>query len=607
MVALLAACSQETGAKLEGVSVSAGEIAFLQENPVEMLLNVSAGSDWTAVAPEWIRVSPSEGKAGSTLVSVVASGNENGAERSGSLVFKALTGSAIVSVRQFGTVALPEMISVYRFLALDDDDASEYTLKGLVREIAEDESFCLVDATGTVSVPALYDKGAKVLGKYLIADGDTLTLTGTRSWDGEKVMVDGAGYVSHAKTLDNGLVSVEIGELPSVLDYTGVSLRSPVCLATSKGVILGKDGSYVFADGDGSSLSRGQTVVVTGKKKKDWSQRIIRPVFNVVGSETYTLPAPVRYNQFNIDTYKSPAYIYASFDGTLTLENGEYLLYPGEAALTRCKILCDTDLSSMEGCFVRANGFAIDRKGNDLSILVESVKEVVDGDGEGEVVAIWPLGTSAARNNYSSSWPKYGQIRAVPEGTGLIAFDHSGSIAAGTLSSNDNKLDAPTTTSAYQRYSPRAYGTFEGDFFTFTAYTPISAGEKAEIYFEFAESANCMKYWYLEYKDGEDWRPAGDVSIVDFDGKDVKYTNTVEFEKVNVPVQSRVTYLHDSPEIVFRFTAVTSICISGFARYPLGTEGVSEDRLGTSGWLMLVSSGTGDEMMHPQILKFETN
>ena len=140
------------------------------------------------------------------------------------------------------------------------------------------------------------------------------------------------------------------------------------------------------------------------------------------------------------------------------------------------------------------------------------------------------------------------------------------------------------------------------------------AGEKAEIHFELAESATGMKYWYMEYQDGDDWRPVGEVTVMDFEGRDVKYTHTIEVDKQVALFTEKVTYLHDTPQIVFRFTAVTSISIDGRTRYPEGTSGVDEDVLGASGWLFILSRvpsyyGTNQDYLgtNPYINKYEAN
>lgn len=608
----LAACNSDENTAVKGLRVSSEELTFLQTNPSEMVLNVSSDSDWSVVAPSWVTVEPVSGSAGSTKVKVSVPSNDGEPFRYGNMVFKSRTASAVVAVSQLGVEPLPEQISVYRFLALDDDDTSTYTLQGLVREILPDESFFLVDETGSVSVSGLYDGGEKVLGKYFIADGDTLVLTGKRLWDGHTVSVEGASYVSHRSSLVSGSVPASIAGLSKLADYTPVTLRAQVCWADHNGAILTADDAFVFAEGDASGIAPGQTVVVDGKKKKSYYQRILHPVFTVLSDGSYTKPSAVKYTQYNIDSYNSLTYQFSSIDGTLALSgDGVAELDPGEVALTKCSLVYDGDLSKLDGAYVRVQGYPIEKKGKVLTVFAESVREVGESDGDPILVVEWPLGTSAARSGYNSSWSKRGEILA---DNGSIVFDHSGSLAAGTLSSNNNAMDAPTSTSAFSRYSPRAYGTFEGDNFTFTGFAAMAPGEKAEIYFQLAETVNCMKYWYMEYLDGDDWRPVGDVRVMDFQGRDVKYTHTIEVEKqVNV-FNEKVTYLHDTPQIIFRFTIVSSIAISGRTRYPVGTAGVDEADQGTSGWMQIFSKaqnyyGSGQDYVgqEPHINKYEVN
>ena len=435
-LAVLAACSSDENSGISGLRVSSEEISFMQSNPADVVLNISSGSDWSVVAPSWVEVEPSEGGAGSTHVTVRVPSNDGAPQRSGSIVFKSVSASAIVAVTQLGLEILPELISVYRFLALDDNDTSVYTLKGLVREINPDESFYIVDETGAVLVNGLYDAGEKVLGKYLISDGDTLVLRGTRLWDGKDVSVEGASYVSHNCSLVSGSVPSTIAGLSALADYTSVTLRAQVCVADRNGAILTADDAFVFAEGDASALSPGQTVVVDGKKKKSYYQRIIHPEFTVVSEDAYTAPAAVKYTQYNIDTYNSLSYQYSSIDGALSLSgDGVADLDPGEVSVTKCRLLCDADLSEFDGKFIRVLGYPIEKSGNSLVVFVEALREIIDGDGDPIPVVEWPLSTNTARNGYNTSWSRRGEIVA---DNGTIVFSHIGSETAGTHSSNDN-------------------------------------------------------------------------------------------------------------------------------------------------------------------------
>ena len=227
----------------------------------------------------------------------------------------------------------------------------------------------------------------------------------------------------------------------------------------------------------------------------------------------------------------------------------------------------------------------------------------------------WPIQSTANKSYYSSAWkahsPEYGEMPHETQGT--IIFDHRASVAAGTTSDKNNALDVPTSSSAFKPHDPRAYGTWDGDFWNLESLQGASAGEKIRVFFELAGSANTMGYWKMEYLDGSEWKIAGPSHTVSYKGSDVTYTHRMydqsDTEHASggnagfIPFEAEATLTADVEKVTFRLTAVTTYCTDGVT----ARTAVSEGGEGTSGWIMLVASapegGTAADH-HPHIEVF---
>ena len=218
-------------------------------------------------------------------------------------------------------------------------------------------------------------------------------------------------------------------------------------------------------------------------------------------------------------------------------------------------------------------------------------------------VSQWEIQSATRKTYYNNAWkensPNYGTMPS--DTAGVITFDHSGSLSAGTTSNNANKLDVPTSSSAFKVHDPRAYGTWEGDSWTLESLYGAEAGQKAKVYFEIAGSQTSMGFWKMEYLDGTEWKLAATAKTVSFNGADVVYTHRLydrydEVHSVNgaeepgfIPFASdEVTFSAATAKITFRMTAVTTIQTDGVTI----SKSVADGGDGAGGWIELVASMT---------------
>lgn len=116
---------------------------------------------------------------------------------------------------------------------------------------------------------------------------------------------------------------------------------------------------------------------------------------------------------------------------------------------------------------------------------------------------------------------------------------------------------------------PCPYGTYKDDYILWTAYTeseaPIAAGTKLHLFFALRPNkAFIMKYWLIEYLDGEEWKPALETK----DGDGFKYNVELFFasgagNETNTFIEPTVTLTKDTEAAKFRITAVSNIGADG--------------------------------------------
>lgn len=117
---------------------------------------------------------------------------------------------------------------------------------------------------------------------------------------------------------------------------------------------------------------------------------------------------------------------------------------------------------------------------------------------------------------------------------------------------------------------PVVYGTYKDDYILWTAYTeteaPLAAGTKLALNFVLRpNNFFIMKYWLVEYLDGEEWKVAGDTK----DGADFKYNVELFYaegtgNQTNTLINPVVTLTKDTEAAMFRITAVSNAgCMDG--------------------------------------------
>ena len=102
---------------------------------------------------------------------------------------------------------------------------------------------------------------------------------------------------------------------------------------------------------------------------------------------------------------------------------------------------------------------------------------------------------------------------------------------------------------------PMAYGAWVGDYYVFEVNHALQENSNVSIAFGIWGSGKALKYWMLEYKDGDQWLPAGPVEIFG----DIRYNVEVGSEENPTIVNEKVVIKTAGDQVQFRLQCVSQI------------------------------------------------
>ena len=103
---------------------------------------------------------------------------------------------------------------------------------------------------------------------------------------------------------------------------------------------------------------------------------------------------------------------------------------------------------------------------------------------------------------------------------------------------------------------PRVSGAWPGDYWLYEVLSNIPAKTKFSISFLGRVSDTGHKYWYLEYLDGQEWKPIGSVNVSFETESVVEYTHALR--NADVPVGGEFTVNHDMTSLQVRYRCVAN-------------------------------------------------
>ena len=106
---------------------------------------------------------------------------------------------------------------------------------------------------------------------------------------------------------------------------------------------------------------------------------------------------------------------------------------------------------------------------------------------------------------------------------------------------------------------PMAYGNWTGDHFLFEATYDLPANSNVSISFGMWGKKTTLKYWLLEYKDGNTWKPAGETETLG----DIVYNAVCGIEEAPATINASVVLANATDKVQFRLVCAAPVSIQG--------------------------------------------
>ena len=335
-----------------------------------------------------------------------------------------------------------------------------------------------------------------------------LPRTGSILIQGGSVERRGSITVNQGGDTYKGVSELTVKEV-CVLDDEAVAKipSAQVAAVTTGGFVLTQDGENLYVQG-ARDVKVGDHVSLNGKKGTfNKCPTFFVDELTVTSSGAYDYPsAPDMTDQLASFTGGSIPYI--TLRGSMV--NGA--LKVGKATVMVVDPAEELGLDAVDLHKVVLTGYAVGINGATGYLVATSVKD----EGKDESLIPYPLRWAIGKDlNYSSStFTKDSPRIDAVQGIGYIEyvpFDLENTDASGNY-----KLDV-------QASNPRVTGPWVNDYWLFYGNGAILAGTEVQISFEMRSSAWGMKYWLLEYLDGDEWKVAGTPQVTTEPGYEVQY------------------------------------------------------------------------------------
>ena len=335
-----------------------------------------------------------------------------------------------------------------------------------------------------------------------------LPRTGSILIQGGSVERRGSITVQQGGDTYKGVSELTVKEV-CVLDDEAVAKipSAQVAAVTTGGFVLTQNGENLYVQG-AREVSVGDNVSLNGKKGTfNKCPTFFVDELTVVSSGSMTYPeAPDMTDQ--LASFQGGSIPYITLRGSMV--NGS--LKVGPASVVVVDPVDDLGLAAVDLHKVVLTGYAVGINGATGYLVATSVKD----EGKDESLIPYPLRWAIGKDlNYSSStFTKDSPRIDAVQGIGYIEYvpyDLENTDASGNY-----KLDV-------QASNPRVTGPWVNDYWLFYGSGAILAGTEVQISFEMRSSAWGMKYWLLEYLDGDEWKVAGTPQVTTEPGYEVQY------------------------------------------------------------------------------------
>lgn len=333
--------------------------------------------------------------------------------------------------------------------------------------------------------------------------------------------------------------TVTLSQLATLKQGDALCVKNVTSLAKTTTFTLITDGTGYCATTAELAVGKKATVKgVLGNVMSTYGAITECDLYDVADSD-YQTPEPREITSDNVSDFTESEVTFVSIKG-VSGDNGEIVsLAVGKATASIVCPLSELNFSSLKGHNVTVSGYAF-YTGEAQGIVVIATAVVDEGlQPVTERLAEWEFSVE----NMSIYGPTFTGADTEP------ADDGSYTAAEDKTAGDGGKYVAATTGNAKISYvnvdkssitqkskttvnriigktgEPYVTGVWAGDYWLFdvTLGKTYAAGSTVDFGAVFRSSNGSMKYWMLEIKDGEDWKPMLDTKSVDKDGVTVTY------------------------------------------------------------------------------------
>lgn len=332
-----------------------------------------------------------------------------------------------------------------------------------------------------------------------------------------------------------GVKTYKLSELSSLEDGSvGKVSGAQVTALTQSGFVLQDETGSIYATGMGVKL--GDVLAFNGTKASLFGGTVFNTdEINVLSnSEVKYAEAPDMTSK--IEEYKGGV-VYALLKGSLV--NG--VLKVGKANVQLIDPAESLELGAVDLHKVSVTGFVVGVSGASGYMVATKVED----EGADETLVPYPLRWAVGKDlNYSKETFTKDTPRIDPiQGIGYIEYvpydlEH-------TDGSGSYKLDVESN-------NPRVTGPWVNDYWLFYGNGAVKAGTEVQISLEMRSSKWGMKYWVLEYLDGEEWKLAPDVKYTTEAGEEAPYHIATDENNTNQPLVMPITFRKNNEHLQIR-------------------------------------------------------
>lgn len=408
----------------------------------------------------------------------------------------------------------------------------------------------------------------------------------------------GDRYLGSKEVTVTQLLDIEEGEPAKILEST-------VMAVSAKGFILSDGTTATYVEGK-ADIKTGDRVTINGNKKSFGGfsafvldeceviasgEAVYPEVLNVTSTADEAIKAVTKPELIRVDG--------SNVNGTMRIPGQNTRVSVADPTKEQSEKLDKVNLHKTS-----FTGYYVGSVNKQPTMVLVSI----NGDGGVDESIIpypvkWAIGagakTAGVLNYTTDSFAATNQIEAI-QGLGIISYepaceplkdadgnpvlDENGDPKMVPVMNSNNKFLRDVSGD-----NPRITGTWPGDYWLFTGTGAIKAGSKVRIVFQTRVSATNHKFWQLEYKDGDNWKVAGDYDTTDETGETITYTHQMASDgSTNITVDRTVKFNHNNDHCYFRFRCM--------ANWQANGSGKLTARNGGTGRLSVTDTGeTGVE------------